>query len=59
MALKMEVKGNKLVIEVDVSDDALKNAPMSKTGKSRMVATTGGFNAVNDKVRVSLNVITK
>jgi hypothetical protein len=32
--------------EVDVSEAALKNAPMSSTGKSRVVASTSGFKPV-------------
>ena len=53
-----EVKNGKLVITVDVSDEKIKDAPMSKSGKSRLVASTNGFVGVGGKVRMSLNIIT-
>lgn len=54
--MHMETKGDKLIITVDVSDATLKGAPMSASGKSRIVATTSGF-AMVGKVKVGLNVI--
>lgn len=54
----MTIKGDKLIIEVDVSDKALKSAPTSKSGKNKLLASTGGFEAVGN-VRVGLNVISK
>jgi hypothetical protein len=58
--MNMQVKGTKLLIEIDVSEAALKNAPLSSTGKSRVVASTSGFKPVaGSPVRVGLNVITR
>jgi len=59
--MTMTIKGGKLVIEVDVSAAALQNAPMSSTGKSRIVASTSGFRPVDGHptLRVGLNVITR
>jgi len=54
--MNIELQGDKLIITVDVSKAALAAAPMSKTGKSKLVATTGGFERVGP-VKVSLNVI--
>ena len=52
------INKGKLIIEVDISDKTLNAAPMSKTGKSKLVASTGGFTTVADSpVRISLNVI--
>jgi len=48
--------GDKLVIEVDVSDKTRQSAPLSKTGKSKMIATSHGF-ALVENVKISLNVI--
>ena len=60
MAIEMKVSGNKLIIEVDVSPKALASAPPSKSGKTRTVATTGGFGKVDghDKIKVNLTVAT-
>ena len=52
------VKGNKLVIEVDVSPDVIKNAPMTKSGKNKLVASTRGSLKVG-QFSVGLNVFTK
>lgn len=54
-----KVEKGKLTITVDVSDKALSSAVVSKTGKSKIVAGTGGFVKINDSVSMSLNVITK
>jgi len=59
--MNITVKGEKLIIEVDVSKAALAAAQLSSTGKSRVVATTSGFRPVAgaDGLRVGLNVICK
>jgi len=54
--MHMEIKGDKLIITVDVSEKVLKAAPSSASGKSRIVATTSGFTTVGP-VKVGLNVI--
>lgn len=54
------IKGDKLIIEVDVSAKAFKAAKPSGSGKTRMVCSTGGFSRVDGSVnglRISLNVI--
>jgi hypothetical protein len=45
-----------MVITVDISKEAIEAAPPSKTGKSKIVAGTGGFQKVGT-VKVLLNVI--
>lgn len=52
-----EIRDGKLVIICDVSEKTLAAATVSKSGKSKVVATSNGF-AGYGKVRVSLNVIT-
>ena len=59
MSIQTEVKGGKLVITVDISDAAIKAAPMSKSGKNKLVATTSSFVPAGDKVKFQLNVIAK
>jgi hypothetical protein len=54
-----EVKGNKLIITVDISDAALAAAKPSASGKTRVVASTGGFMAATPSVKFGLNVTTK
>jgi hypothetical protein len=57
--LNITVKGDKLLIEVDISKKAVADAPMSNSGKNKKVATTGGFTGVPGRpdIRVGLNVI--
>ena len=59
--MEMTVKGNTLVIELDISDKAIKAASMSSSGKSKVVATSGGFLAVPGKngLKIALNLIVK
>lgn len=51
-----QVQGSKLIITVDVSKDLVESAPHSKTGKSRIVASTHGFTAVGN-VKLNLTAI--
>ncbi len=51
-----ERKGDKLILTIDVSDATKKQAPISKTGKSRIVATTHGF-AATDGIKLNLTAI--
>lgn len=61
--MKIEIKNSKLSItDIDVSDVAVKKAPLSKKGQNPLLATTGGFMAVTggpDGLKVALNVICK
>ena len=59
MSYKTEFKGDQLIITIDVSKQACASAPLSSSGKSRLVASTGGFKALNDKISFNLNLITK
>lgn len=61
MAYTCVVKGTKLIIEIDVGPAALQSAPPSKTGKTRLVASSGGYVGINNlpNVALSLNVTTK
>jgi hypothetical protein len=49
------VKDGKLFLEIDVSPEAIKAAPLSSSGKSYTVGTTSGFTRFGH-VGVSLNV---
>jgi hypothetical protein len=54
-----EIKdGDKLVLTIDISKTSLEKAEPSKSGKTKMVATTRGFVKVGP-VQVSLNVVVK
>lgn len=55
--VKAEIKGNKLIIEVDVSQQTVDKAVTSKSGKNKLVASTSGFMSVGDGFRIGLNVI--
>jgi len=51
--MSMKVEGNKLIIEFDPDSEQL-----SKSGKSYMLGTSGGFKAVGDNgIKVSYNII--
>ena len=49
-----KIVNDKLVIEIDVSKAALDAAEASKSGKTHIVATTGGFTGYGP-VKLSLN----
>lgn len=54
-------EGDTLVIKVDISAAAISNAPFSKTGKSKLVASSHGFQALPcaDKLALSMNLSAK
>lgn len=54
MAVHGEVKGDKLILTIDMSEAARKAAQPSKSGKTVILATTSGFTRFGD-VAVSLN----
>lgn len=54
-----KVSGDKLVIEIDISEASKQNAPFSKTGKSKLVSSTGGFVPVAPGLSLSLNLSAK
>jgi len=56
MAYTMEIKGDKLIITVDVDAKTIKAAPLSSKGKNKLVASTGPFEKVGH-VKVGMNVI--
>ena len=61
MAMNVKVTGDKLVIEIDIGSKAIKEAPMSKSGKNKVIASTNGFMTADEKrgIKLGLNVITK
>ena len=54
MSVQGEIKGDKLILTIDVSAAARQSAQASKSGKTLVLATTGGFTRFGD-VSVSLN----
>lgn len=40
--VKHEIVGDKLIIEIELNPSALAAAPMSSTGKTRLLASTAG-----------------
>ena len=59
--MNIQVEGNTLVIKVDISKSAIAAAPLSSSGKNRLVATSGGNMAVptaNGLLKVGVNVFT-
>ena len=56
--IKAEIKGGKLLIEVDVSKQTLEQAPLSTTKKTKLVATSNGNLPVgSDGLKIGLNVM--
>lgn len=49
-----EIKGDKLILTIDISPATKAAAQPSKSGKSKILATTSGFTGFGD-VKVSLN----
>lgn len=54
MNVKGEVKGDLLVLTINIGQAAKDAAQPSSTGKTRVVATTSGYTGFGD-VKVSLN----
>lgn len=54
MNVKGEIKGDILTLVIDVSEKARQAAQPSKSGKTKILATTSGFTGFGD-VKVSLN----
>ena len=57
---KIEVVGDNLVITVGIGQQDEHNAPLSKTGKTRLLASTGGAQPVECNIpglKVALNVM--
>lgn len=56
--VKTEIRGSQLIITIDISQNQVTNAPLSSTGKSRLVASSAGFMRVpgNDHIGLNLNV---
>jgi hypothetical protein len=50
-----KVEGDKLVITVDMSKAARGDARVSSSGKTKLLASTGGFTISHGDVKVSLN----
>lgn len=55
MNVKGEIKGDLLILTIDVSSAAKAAAKPSQSGKTKLVATTSGFTGFGD-VKVSVNV---
>ena len=54
MNVKGEIKGDMLILMIDIGPNARKTATASKSGKTHILATTSGFTGFGD-VKVSLN----
>ena len=54
MSVHGEIKGDKLILTIDVSAAAMQAAQPSKSGKTRVLASTNGFTRFGE-VSVSLN----
>ena len=62
MALHVEVKGDKLVITLDVSKAAFDEAKPSTSGKTKVIGSTHGFanySTPHGMIGLSLNATTK
>jgi hypothetical protein len=54
MSVHGEIKGDKLILTIDMSQAAMEAAQPSKSGKTRVLASTNGFTRFGN-VGVSLN----
>ena len=58
--VKIKTNGSKITIEIDVSKAAVQNAPYSSTGKTKLLASTGGAYVVPGSVpglKIALNAM--
>jgi len=58
-----ELKGDKLIITMELTSAGIKKAPKSSTGKTNLVASTGGYVKIGDmhghKIALMVNVTAK
>lgn len=54
--MDIKYKDDVIVITIPCSKEAIQAAEMSKSGKSKMVAGTGGFAAVSGRTDLRLNL---
>lgn len=54
-----EVKGDKLLITVDISAATVSAAPRSASGKTKLVGSTGGAVSIQGGLTYSLNIMAK
>lgn len=54
MSVRGEIKGDTLIVYIGISKSDRDAAQLSKSGKTKILATTGGFTRFGD-VAVSLN----
>jgi len=61
MSYDVKLSGDKLIITLDVSRKAVEGAKLSKSEKTRLVASTGGFRDVDGKpgLMLAFNLITR
>jgi len=58
--MEIRIQGDKLIVEIDIADHAIAQAPTSKTGKTKIISTTRGFVRVpNREMQLNLNLIMK
>jgi len=57
--VKHEIKGDKLLITVDVSKRTVEKAAPSKSGKTRIVGSTNGFVTLDGGLQLAVNVVAK
>lgn len=57
--VRTEIKGNLLLITVDISKETINKAPYSKSGKNKLVGSTHGFVGLENGIGLSLNVTGK
>lgn len=54
-AIKAHIKGNRLFLELEINDT--EDAPLSKSGKTRIAASTQGFVEIpGTKCKMSMNI---
>ena len=53
--VKGSIKDGILTLVIDVSDKAKAAAQPSKSGKTKVLASTGGFTSFGEGVKISLN----
>lgn len=56
--MEIKVEGGRLIISVDVSPEAVARSRVSSTGKSKLVASTGGFTTIRELpgMKLAINV---
>ena len=55
--ITFELKGDKLVVTMDIGKGSINSAPLTSSGKNLLLASTGSYQDVGNGMREQINLI--